>query len=154
MSLRAKDGIDADSLYSQHVCGGQAATRYVMDMKPAEPEMWLALSSTKISWSPSRTKRYVVPCVETVIDDKTANKYRNRSDNISQYLFLTWLRLTDHSKTVPKLYQKGNNTLVALKTVSFFNKQYFFQYLLMNLPHKSIAQLGHSNHDRIPANLQ
>ena len=151
---KSQDGIDTDSLYSPHISGGQAATRYVMDMKPAEPEMWLALSSTKISWSLGRTKRYIVPCVETAIDDKTANKYRNRSDNMSQYSFLTWLRLTDHSKTVPKLYRKGNNTLVGLKTLSFFKKQYFFQYLLMNFPHKSIAQLRHPNHDRIPANLQ
>ena len=149
-----QDGIDPDSLYSEHISGGQAATRYVMDMKPAEPEMWLALSSTKIARSPSRTKRYNIPSVETCENDKTANKYRNRTESMSEQSFLNWLRLTDHTKTVPKAYRKGNNTLVGLKTVSFFNKHYFFQYLLMNLPHKSINELRHPNHDKIPENLQ
>ena len=46
-----KDGITADSLFSYHISGGQAPTRYVTDMKPAEPEMWLALSPKKIAWS-------------------------------------------------------------------------------------------------------
>ena len=55
-----QDGITAQSLYSYHVSGGQAATRYVTDMKPAEPEMGLALSSKKIAWSSSRTKQYTV----------------------------------------------------------------------------------------------
>jgi hypothetical protein len=44
-----QDGIGTDALYAYHVSGGQAAIRYVMDIKPAEPEMWLALSSTKIA---------------------------------------------------------------------------------------------------------
>ena len=46
-----QDGISADSLFSYHISGGQAVTRYVTDMKPAEPEMWLALSPKKIAWS-------------------------------------------------------------------------------------------------------
>ena len=149
-----QDGIDADSLYSQHISCGQAATRYVMDMKPAEPEMWLALSSTKISWSPSRTKCYIIPSVERCVEDETANKYRNRSENMSEQSFLNLLGLSNHSKAVPKLYRKGDNTLVGLKVVSFFNKEYFFQYVLMNLPHKSINELGYPNHERIPASFQ
>ena len=38
-----QDGLGADALYSYHISGGQAAIRFVMDMKPAEPKMWLAL---------------------------------------------------------------------------------------------------------------
>jgi hypothetical protein len=57
---KRQDGITSSSLYSYNISGGQAAVRYVMEMKPAEPEMWLVLSSTKISWSSSRTKRYNV----------------------------------------------------------------------------------------------
>jgi hypothetical protein len=129
-----KDGIDKDSLYSYHVSGGQAAIRYVMDMKPAEPEMWLSLSSTKISWSCSRTKRYIVPSAENACKDKTAEKYRNRPETMSDFSFLSWLRMTDHTKQVPKLYKQGN-TLVGLKTLSFFNKEYFFQYLVIHVPH-------------------
>ena len=64
------DAIDRDFLHSYHISGGQAAIRYVMDMKPVEPEMWLALSSTKISWSSSRTKAYTVPGHEKAFEDK------------------------------------------------------------------------------------
>ena len=119
-----KDGIDTNSLYSYHVSGGQAAIHYVMDITPAEPEMWLALSSTKISWSSSRTKRYIVPSNKEANEDKTAEKYRNRPENLTNLSFLSWLRMTDHTKQVPKLYKRGN-TLVGLKIVSFFNKEFF-----------------------------
>ena len=148
-----KDGIDKDSLYSYHLSGGQAAIRYVMDMKPAEPEMWLSLSSTKISWSCSRTKRYIVPSAENACRDKTAEKYRNRPENMSDFSFLSWLRMTDHTKQVPKLYKQGN-TLVGLKTLSFFNKEYFFQYVVIHVPHRSLSHLRHPDHDWIPHNLQ
>lgn len=148
-----KDGIDTNSLYSYHVSGGQAAIRYVMDITPAEPEMWLALSSTKISWSSSRTKRYIVPSNEKANEDKTAEKYRNRLENLTNLSFLSWLRMTDHTKQVPKLYKRGN-TLVGLKTVSFFNKDFFFQYILMHVPHRSLIDLRHPNHERIPESLQ
>ena len=123
-----QDGIDSDSLYSQHISGGQAATRYIMDMKPAEPEMWLALSSTKISWSPSRTKRYIIPSVEKSVEDKTANKWRNRCENMAEQSFLNWLTLTGHSKAVPKVYRKGNNTLVGFIFKQFHSstKNIFF----------------------------
>ena len=36
-----QDGISSDSLYSYNISGSQAAVRYVMEMKPAEPKMWL-----------------------------------------------------------------------------------------------------------------
>ncbi len=150
---KSKDGIDTNSLYSYNVNGGQAAVRYVMDTKPAEPEMWLALSSTKISWSSSRTKRYIVPSPETALLNTTAEKYRNRKSELSHYSFLSWLRATDHAKTSPQLY-KTNNTLVGLKTVSLFNKSYFFQYVLMHVPHTCLSHLQHPNHDRLPHTLQ
>ncbi len=148
-----QDGLGPDALYSYHISGGQAAIRYVMDMKPAEPEMWLALSSVKISWSSSKTKRYIVPLPENVSQNKVAEKYRNRPDTMASCSFLTWLRMVDHSKTDPKLYKQGN-TLVGLKLVSYLNRDYFFQYILMNLPHRSLSQLKCPNHQRIPVTLQ
>ncbi len=148
-----QDGLGTDALYSYHISGGQAAIRYVMDMKPAEPKIWLALSSVKISWSSSKTKRYIVPLPENASENKVAEKYRNRPHTMASYSFLTWLRMVDHSKSDRKLYKQGN-TLVGLKLVSYFNKDYFFQYILMNFPHTSLSQLKRPDHDRIPATLQ
>ena len=148
-----QDGLGPDALYSYHVSGGQAAVRYVMDMKPAEPEMWLALSSTKISWSCSKTKRYIVPMPDHASTNKINEKYRNRPDTMESYSFLVWLRMVDHNKAVPKVYKQGN-TLVGIKVVSFFNKDYFFQYMFMNFPHRRLSDLQHPDHERIPADLQ
>ncbi len=148
-----QDGIGTDALYAYHVSGGQAAIRYVMDIKPAEPEMWLALSSTKIAWSSSRTKRYAVPLPDTAVEQKTAEKYRNRPTEFSNYSLLQWLRMLDTDKAVPKVYKAGT-TLVGLKLVSFFNKDYFFQYFLLHLPHTRISELQHPNHENIPLKLQ
>ena len=141
-----QDGLGPDALYSYHISGGQAAVHYAMDVKPAEPEMWLALSSTKISWSCSKTKRYIVPRPDNESTDKTNEKYRNRPDTMADYSFLVWLRMVDHNKVVPKPHKKGN-ALVGLKVVSFFNKDYFFQYLIMNLPHRQLSDMQHPNHE-------
>ena len=131
----------------------QLLYRYVMVMKPAEPEMWLALSSTKMSWSSSRTKRYNVPSCDKAVDDKAVEKYRNRPTRLNATSLLTWLRNYDHSKVNPKQYSNGN-TLVGLKMVSYFNTEYFFQYVFLHKPHRNISDLQHPNHDNIPANLQ
>ena len=82
-----QDGIGTDALYSPNNSGGQAAVRYAIDMKPAEPEMWLALSSTKMSWSCSRTKRYTVPLPQYVSENEIAKKYRNRPETMANYSF-------------------------------------------------------------------
>jgi hypothetical protein len=117
-----QDGISSDALFCHNISGGQAAVRYVMQTQPAEPEMWLALSSTKVSWSSSRTKRYTVPTSDKANEDNTVNKYRNRSTQMSTMSLLEWLRNVDHSKANPKEY-RGGNTLVGVKVVSLFNTQ-------------------------------
>ena len=61
--------------------------------------------------------------------------------------------MVDTEKAVPKLY-KGGTTLVGLKLLSFFNKDYPFQYLILRLPHTRISELKTPNHDNIPLKLQ
>ena len=104
---KCDDDITADS-YSYHVSGVQTAIRYVMQMKPAEPEMWLALSSRKTVWSSSRTKCYIVTCSDTAIDDKIAMAYRCRPQQFQHYTFLQWLRTFNHIKAIPTTYKFGN----------------------------------------------
>ena len=124
-----------------------------MDMSPAEPEMWLSLSSTKVSWSSNRTKRYIAPSFDTVANDSVAEKYRNRPTKLNEISLLNWLRKFDHSKVIPKEYKNGN-TLVGVKMLSYFNTQYFFQYLLLHKPHRAICELQHPNHENISVHLQ
>ena len=91
-----QDSINVDSLYSYHLEGRQAAIRYLLTMSPAEPEMWLFLSSTKIAWTSSRTKRYTVPTSASFITDKIALKYWKREKCHENLSILEWLRQVDH----------------------------------------------------------
>ena len=72
------DAVDVNSLYSQHVSAHQAAFQYLRNLRPCEPEMWLALLNVKVAWSSSRTKRYVVPLPDQAEQNKVAIKYRQR----------------------------------------------------------------------------
>ena len=44
---------DDDALFSVHVRPYEAAYRHLRGLRPLEPEMWLSLSSKKVSWSKS-----------------------------------------------------------------------------------------------------
>ena len=74
-----QDASYIDSLYSYKLQGYQAAVRHLMSNRPAEPEMWFELSSKKVTWTCSRTKRYNVPTRDTIKMGKIANAYGNRS---------------------------------------------------------------------------
>ena len=44
--------------------------------------------------------------------------------------------------------------LLALKCFLFLNKEYFFQYCLLHLPHRQISELFSPEHDMLPEQLQ
>lgn len=147
------DDIPIDSLYSYKLQGRQAAIRYLISNQPTEPEMWFFLSAKKIAWSCSRTKKYTLPTTETFSKDKVLNKYWKRPPQMDKFTLLEWLRHVDHSKPNPKPYKEGS-TLVGAKMYSIFNREYFFQYTLLHLPHRNIAETYHPNHKNIPKQLQ
>ena len=49
-----QDAYTNEALYSSHILPFQAAHRHVSQLQTCEPEMWLYLSSIKMSWSQSR----------------------------------------------------------------------------------------------------
>ncbi|KAJ7359040.1 hypothetical protein OS493_019947 [Desmophyllum pertusum] len=54
---KCHDGATSEALYSKNLGGYQAAASFLRTMQPLEPEMYLQLTSTKMAWTPSRTKR-------------------------------------------------------------------------------------------------
>ena len=116
---------------------------------PAEPEMWFFLCSKKVAWSCNGTKRYSVSTTKTFLQDKTLEKYWKRPQKFDKLTLLEWLRHVDNAKVDPKPYKDGS-TLVGTKMHSIFNQQYFFQYTILHMCHRNIAQTYHSNHDNIP----
>lgn len=150
---KSHDSTNFSNLYSYHVDGRQAAIHYLFQNNPAEPEMWFSLFSKKVAWTCSRTKRYTVPTSNKVTDDKMANAYWKRKKNDESIPMLQWLRLVDTNGCSQKAYKQGS-TLVGTKILSIFNNEYFFQYLLLHRPHRSIKDLLHPNNDTIPDRLK
>ena len=101
----------------------------------------------------SRTKRFTPPTCEHTINEKTVQKYWNRSKESENLTMLQWLRQFDTNKTNPKPYKQGS-TIVGTKTVSLLNNEYFFQYVLLNLPHRNFHNLCYPNHEQLPNQLQ
>lgn len=147
------DAVSIDSLYSPNVSGHQTAFRYLKSLTPCEPEMWMTLSTVKIAWSCSRTKRYVVPVPERVQQNKEATRYRQRPVSMESLTFAQWLRAVNSAAVQPKEY-KGGNTLVGLRFVSVYRKEFFFQQLLMHHPHRKVDDLYHGDFQRMPENLK
>jgi hypothetical protein len=142
-----QDSFHSESLYSIHVGPYQAAYKYLMCMKPLEAEMWLSLSSTKMSWTPSRRKKLAFHSVESLSSNRTYMKYLRRSTSHSDLSFLQWLRLFDAEKGTK---HKHGSTLVGVKMVSMFKDFFFFQHLALNYPHSAVQQLFHAEHESIP----
>ena len=91
-------------LLSDEVTGQQAAFRYVTELGPCEPEMWMVLNDLKIAWTSSRTKRFSVPYFDSTASNSTVVKYCNRVGNDGMTM-LQFLRSYDISKTPPKPYK-------------------------------------------------
>ncbi len=148
-----KDAFPNQQLYSTHVTPYQAAYKYVKQIKPCEPEMWLHLTSMKMSWTCSRTKEYVVPLFSTIDSNTVHHKYLSRPRSMNDLSFLMWLRSVNHTKSNCPPYKSGN-TLVSARMVSPFKEEFFFQHVLMNHPHTATSQLLHPQHDELPDRLK
>ncbi len=136
--------IQSDSLYSIHVGPYQAAYKYLSCLKPLEPEMWLALTSTKMSWTPSRRKRFMFSIIENLCNNATYQKYLCRPANYRNLHFLQWLRLIDEKKGVE---YKSGSTLVGVKMVSPLKDFFFLQYLV-------VKDLLHTNHEQLSPQIK
>lgn len=150
---KTHDAFSSRGLYSTYVSPLQAAYRHIAEMKPCEPEMWMSLSALKMSWSCSRTKRYSPPTSSNAELNTMAMKYRQRTKLMEELSFIFWLRTFNTTPKTPAQYKSGN-TLVGIKYLSYQNPEYFFQYVLMNKPHRNLNELYHEHHDSLPPSVQ
>lgn len=147
-----KDSQSNASLYVNTLDPAEAAYRHLRDMKPCEPEMIIALSSIKTAWTSNSTKRFVPPGPLNAESNSIVMKYHSRT-NEQNVTLIDFLRTHDTTKTTAPLY-KRQKCLVGIKYLSYFNYDFFFQFILMSLPHKSFQELKHPNHDMLPESLQ
>lgn len=147
------DSTSLNSLYSYDLEGRQAATRYLIQNSPTEPEMWCFLQSKKIAWSSSKTKRFTAPVSTNVTEHKTVQKYWQRPAHLNHLSLIVWLRQFNTNASDPKPYKQGT-TLVGVKTLSILNQEFFFQFILLNLPHRKFSQMVSPEHEYLPDNLK
>ena len=145
---KCHDAVKTQQLYSVDLGAYQATTSFLKNMHPLEPEMVLQLTSMKIAWSNSQTKPFTAP-TPSQTQHKVHLKYLARSEDDEDLTFLEWLRQYDHEKNPAKRYKDGS-TLVGIKHFSVFNPVFFYQLLIMNLPHQALDELHDLREDRLP----
>lgn len=114
-----QDGYTSERLFSKLTSPYQAAYRHTKETNVCEPEMWLYMSSIKMSWTSSRTKEFCPPKTEQSCQTATYTKYLAGGRHAENLSFLQWLRSYQHTHANPQPY-KGGNTLVSLQYVSPF----------------------------------
>lgn len=105
-----------------------------------------------MAWLSNSTKRYVPPRPSPAESDSIIIKYYRRTQE-SHLSFIEFLRTDNTSKTNAPLY-KHQTCLVGIKYVSYFNADFFFQFLLMNKPHRKLEELKHPHHNTLPDDLK
>lgn len=145
---KCHDVVKTQQLYSVDLGAYQAATSFLKNMHPLEPEMVLQLTSMKIAWKNSRTKPFTAPTPNQT-QHKVHQKYLAQSQDDEDLTFPEWLRHYDHDKNPPKQYKDGS-TLVGVKHFSIFNSLFFYQLLIMNIPHRTLDELRDLREERLP----
>jgi len=77
---KCHDAVKTQQLYSADLGAYQAATSFLKNMHPLEPEMVLQLTSMKIAWSNSRTRPFTAPTPEHT-QQKVHQKYLARPED-------------------------------------------------------------------------
>ena len=72
--------LDNDAMFSVHVGPYEGGYRFLNGLSPLEPQMWMSLTSKKISWSQSRTKKLTVP-VRDGIQPESHKAYSKHMSN-------------------------------------------------------------------------
>ena len=81
------------------------------------------------------------------------SKYRERKGDHSSLSFAEWLRSVDETKTPPADYKVGKRVLLGLKMCSVYNPVYFFQYLLLYMPHRDLSEILPLSIDGVPTQI-
>ena len=146
-----QDSFDNNALFSVHVGPYEAGYKFLKGLRPLEPQMWMSLTSKKISWTQSRTKKLTVPISDSV-QPESHKAYWKRPRDDNNLSFLKWLRLYHEKQKPPKKYRTGT-TLVACKLRSPNSDEYFFPQLVLHLPHRKVVDLLHPRHEELPKSI-
>ena len=117
------------------------AFRYIALLSICEPEMWMLLTSKKLSWCDSTRSQFRVPDASHAGSHAVVRQYYARPDDLHHLSFHQYLRQYNVTVIPPKCYKPGTSVLVGLQYLSIYNPMYCSQLLLMTYPHRDIADI-------------
>ena len=114
-----------------------------LETNVCEPEMWLYMSSIKMSWTSSRTKEFCPPKTEQSCQTATYTKYLACGRHAENLSFLQWLHSYQHTHANPHCTKVAIHFSLSSVWVSF-------QELLMNYLHRNLSSLFIPNYKDYP----
>ena len=151
---KGKESFHSDALYTSSLSPATTAFKYAMSLDIGEPEMWALLTSRKLSWTNATRKQFPIPLSpELAASSVIVQKYYARAAPFHNSTLLQWLRIVDETQAVPTRYTKTKIVLVGLKFCSIFNPAYFFQYLLVNFPHRTVDFITPPSGNHLPLQI-
>jgi len=131
----------AQSLYDADLDARNAAFRFVVNHKPAEPEMWFHISNFKSCYHSVLTKKLCVPRFCDAEENKHVLQYSDRPEAANHLTLLQFQRqyVTSGSEVHP--YPHGKHASVGCKYVSIHNSEFMFQHTLMNISFRDVTEL-------------
>ena len=145
-----KESFHADSIFTAQAPPALTAFRYIASLSICEPEMWMLLTSKKLSWCDSTRTQFRVPDASHAATHTVVLQYYARSHDCESMSLHQYLREYNVAVTPPKRYKAGTSVLVGVQYLSIYNPMYFFQLLLMTYPHRDIADITPSSDDSPP----
>ena len=112
---------------------------FMIDMRPGEPEMSMAFSSTKLSYCNLTRVRLNPPSEEFANENVIIQKYMQRCSEAEQLSLLEFMRLYNTNKSFPSLAK--NKQLVGVNYKYIFNPRFFWEYTLVNTKFRSLKEL-------------
>ena len=120
-----------DRIFTAQAPPALTAFRYIASLSICEPEMWMLLTSKKLSWCDSTRSQFRVPDASHAGSHTVVRQYYARLGDLDHLSLHQYLREYNVTVTLPKCYKPSTSVLVGLQYLSIYNPMYFFQLLLM-----------------------
>lgn len=122
-----------------------AGLQLLNSWKPSEPQMVMTLSRMAMAFTNVETLHYRPQAFHEVQDDTTF-LYRRRSSDESSLSLLAWLRTKVLAKDADGRLQvrrrkRSTSVAVAVQYYSFPKNDFFWQWMVMNVPHRLFTDL-------------
>ena len=146
---KAHDAYNSDALYTVHTTPYQAAFCFLNTNYSFGARDVAFFIFEKIAWALHQSKRFYVPLPQFAATNTILLAFWSTPKSLGHLSLLQWLQEFDTSKIPPKPYKRGE-TLGGTRQTSVFRDEYFFQDMLLHMPHRSTNDFDIPDVEEIP----